>query len=193
MAKHFISAAAIHKVLTGPAPVNNPASAQADSQSHALKMEEAHNWLTQSEVNWQRLTAFTPFKQEVLQPGKKDLDQQESSCSPPFSAEDTSTAMYKKMSAKYAGTSQPLYPQSQQQISLATNHTNTPPNLQLAHVGGDNRGVKGGVQVTLLEEDILDVTSVSAQKILDGFMQQLQPHQEAREGKEQESREDGGM
>lgn len=176
-----------------PAPVDNPASTQADNQSHALKMEEARNWLTQSEVNWQRVTAFTPFKQEVLQPGIKDLDQQESNCSPPFSAENTSAAMYKKMSVKYGCTPQPLYPQSQQQISLATNHTNTPPNIQLSHVGGDSRGVKGGVRVTLLEEDVLDVTSVSAQKILDEFMQQLQPHQEASEGKEQESRQDGGM
>ncbi|XP_044061111.1 uncharacterized protein si:ch211-276i12.4 isoform X2 [Siniperca chuatsi] len=188
--KHFDSTEAIQKLLTTTAPISHSAtSPQADGQSHVPKVEEAaHDWLMKSEAGPQRVTAFIPFKQGVPTAGTEDSlsGQHKSSHNPPFSVADISTAIYKKMAASYAARPQPLYPQSQQQPPLGTNHTDTPPNLQQAHVGGDSWGGKGGVKVTLLEQDVVDVTSMSAQQILDEFMQQLQTHKEAGGGKEQQ-------
>lgn len=184
--KQFNSAEAIQKFLTTPAAISRSATAQADSQSHAAKMEEAaHDWLTKSEAGSQRVTAFIPFKQGVPQAVNEDgaSGKHESSHSPPFTVDDISTAIYKKMAARYAARPQPLYPQSQQQPLLGTNHADTPPNLQHAHVGGDSWRGTGG--------DVVDVTSMSAQKILDEFMWQLQPHQEGGEGKEQQGGQEG--
>ncbi|XP_033487812.2 uncharacterized protein LOC117260050 [Epinephelus lanceolatus] len=188
--KHFDSAEAIQKFLSTSAPTSHSAtSPQADGQSHAVKVEEAaHDWLMKSATGAQRVTAFIPFKQGDPTTGTEGSlsGQPESSHSPPFSVSDISTAIYKKMAASYAARPQPLYPHSQQQLPLGTNHADTPPNLQQAHVGSDSWGGKGGVKVTLLEQDVVDVTSVSAQQILDDFLQQLQPHGEVSRGKEQQ-------
>lgn len=156
-------------------------------------MEEAgHDW-TKSESGSQRVTAFIPFKQGVPQAVNEDgaPDECESSHSPPLSVDDISTAICKKMAARYAARPKPLYPQSQQQLPPGANHADTPAYLQQAHMGDDSWGGKGGGKVALLEQDIVNVTSVSAQKILDEFMQQLQPHQEAGEGKEQQGGQEG--
>lgn len=187
--KHFDSAEAIQKFLTAPTPVSHSTtSPQADNQSHSPKVEEAaHDWVTKSEGGPQRVTAFMPFKQGVPTTGTEGClsGKHEPSHSPPFSVADISTAIYKKMAASYAARPQPFYPQCQQQPSQVTNHTITPPNLPQAHVGGDSWGGEGGVKVTLLEQDAVDVTSMSAQQILDDFMQQLQVHKEPGGGKEQ--------
>lgn len=190
LAKQFNSAEAMEKFLRTPAPISHCATAQADSQSHAPKMEEAaHDWLTKAEVGSQRVTAFIPFKQGVPPVRNEEGASRQSSHSPPFTVEDISTAIYKKMAARYAARPQPLYPQSQQ--PLCTNCDDTPPNLQQAHVGGDSWGREGGVKATLLEQGVTDVTSMSAQRILDEFMQQLQHHQEAGEGKKQQGGQEG--
>ncbi|XP_071313769.1 uncharacterized protein [Trachinotus anak] len=184
--KHFDSAEAVQKLLTAPtAPVSHPASSpQGDGQSHAPKMEEAAHDCSTKSTGPQRVTAFMPFKQELPTTGTEAClsNQHESSHSPPFSVADISTAIYKKMAAGYAARPQPLYPQ--QQPPLGANHTDTPSNLQQAHVGGDSWGGKAAVQVTLLKQDVVDVTSLSAQQILDEFMQQLQAHKEAGGGTE---------
>lgn len=191
--KQFNSAEAIQKFLKTPAPISHCATAQADSQSHTPKMEKvAHDWLTKAEAGSPRVTAFIPFKQGRETPARSEASssgQHESSHSPPFSVDDLSTAIYKKMAARYAARPQPLYPQSQQ--PLGTNRADTPPNLQQAHVGGDSWGGKEGVKATLLEQGVAGVTSMSAQKILDEFMQQLQHHQEAGEGKKQQGGQEG--
>lgn len=110
--------------------------------------------------------------------------QREPVYSPPLSLDDISSAIYNKMAARYAARSQPHYPQ---QPSLA----DTPPNFQQANVDGDSWSGKAGVKVKHLEEDVVDVTSMSAQKILDEFMRQLQPHQEAGKGEEQHKGKEG--
>ncbi|KAG7230415.1 hypothetical protein INR49_024521 [Caranx melampygus] len=186
--KHFDSSETIQKFLTASPSISHSAtSPQGDSQSHTPKMEEAaHDWSAKSEAGPQRLTAFMPFKQELPTTGTEARlsNRHESSHSPPFSVSDISAAIYKKMAAGYAARPKPLYPQSQQQPPLATNHANIPPSLQQAHVGGDSWGAKPGVQVTLLEQDVVNVTSMSAQHILDDFMQQLQTHKEPGGGTE---------
>ncbi|KAI3351679.1 hypothetical protein L3Q82_020510 [Scortum barcoo] len=194
--KHFSSAEAIQKFLTTSAPISQSATPQqTDSQSQAPTVEAAHDWLTKSDASLQRVTAFIPFKQGVPTAGTVSSlsDQNESSHSPPFSVADISTAIYKKMAASYHAQPEPLYPQSQQQSPLGTNHIDTPPNNQQAHVGGDSWGGKGGVKVTLLEQDIVDVTSMSAQQILDEFMRQLQAQKEAGGGKEQQGGQEWGV
>lgn len=188
--KHFDSTEAIQKFLTTSSPVSHSAtSLQEDNQSHTPKVEEAaRNWLTKSDAGLQRVTAFMPFKQGVPTIGTEGClsGQHESSHSPPFSVADISTAICKKMAASYAARAQPLYPQCQQQPSQGTNHTDAPPNLPQAHVGSDSWAGKGVVKVTLLEQDVVDVTSMSAQQILDDFLQQLQAHKEAGGGKEKQ-------
>ncbi|KAF3838526.1 hypothetical protein F7725_010294 [Dissostichus mawsoni] len=181
--KHFGSPDAIQKLLATSAPISQPvASLQAGGQSHTPK------WRKQSmiEAAPKRVTAFIPFKQGGATTGTESSvsAQHESRHSPPFSVADISTAIYKKMAASYAARPQPQYPHSQQQLALGTNHTDTPPNLQPAHVGGDSWAAKAGVKVTRLEQDVVDVTAVSAQQILDDFLQQLQPHKEAGGGEE---------
>ncbi|XP_075336787.1 uncharacterized protein LOC142397329 [Odontesthes bonariensis] len=179
--KHLDSPDAIQNFLTTSPPT---------SQSHPPKVEEAgHDWLSKSEANSQRVTAFLPVKQGV--PANKNegslSGQNESSYSPSFSVADISTAIYKKMAASYAARPQPVYPQSQQQPSQVTNHANAPLDLQQAHMGGDSWGGRGGLKVLLLEQDAGDVNSMSAQQLLDDFMQHLQTHKEAGGGKEQQT------
>lgn len=178
--KHLNASEAIQKTATSPAPVSRCAAAPADSLSHALKAEEpAPNWLMEPEAGPHRVTAFTPFKQGVSQSRNDHISsRRESNHSPPFTLEDLSADIYRKISARYAARPQPVYPQG-----LTSNHADPAPNFQRAHAGGDSWAGQGGVQVTLLEEDVVDVTSVSAQKILEEFMRQLQPHQEASEVK----------
>ncbi|XP_035016440.1 uncharacterized protein si:ch211-276i12.4 [Hippoglossus stenolepis] len=192
--KHFNSSEAIQKFLTASAPISRLAtSLPGDGQSHSPNMvEAASDRLTKSEAGLQRVTAFMPFKQGTPTTATEAClsNQHESSHSPPISVADISAAIYKKMAAGYAARPQPLYPQSQKQPPMGTNHTDTPLAPQKAHVGGDSWGGKGGIEVTLLEQDVVDVTSLSAQQILDEFMQQLQAHKEVGGGTEPEVRQE---
>lgn len=181
--KHLNSSGAMQKPVASPVAVGHSAATPADGLTHALKVEApAQKWLMESEAGPQRVTAFTPFKQEVPQFRNDHISgQRESNHSPPFTLEDLSADIYRKISARYAARPQPLYPQR-----LTTIHADKPPNSQQAHMGDDGWAGKGGAQVTLLEEDMVDVTSMSAQKILEEFMRQLQPHQEEIEKSRQE-------
>lgn len=179
--RRFNSAEAIQQFLTTSAPTGHAATPQAESQSHAPKTEEAApDWMLKSEGGSQRVTAFSPFKHGGAQAMNEDgiSGQREPVYSPPLSLDDISSAIYNKMAARYAARSQSHYPQ---QPPLA----DTPPNFQQANVDGDSWSGKAGVKVRHLEEHVVDVTSMSAQKILDEFMRQLQPYQEAGKGEEQ--------
>lgn len=173
--KHLNSSAAMQQPVASPVAVGPSAATPADGRTHALKVEApAPMWLMESEAGPQRVTAFTPFKQEVPQFRNDHFSGlRESNHTPPFTLEDLSADIYRKISARYAARPQPLYPQS-----LTSNHADKPPISQQAHTGDDGWAGKGGAQVTLLEEDTVDVTSMSAQKILEEFMRQLQPYQE---------------
>lgn len=184
--KRFDSDEAVQMFMTASTPISYPATPpQADNRPHYPKVvDEAHDWLTKSEAAPQMVTAFVPFKQGVTEGCVSG--QHESSHSPPFSVADIGTAIYNKIAANYAARPQPLYFHSQQQPTLTTHFTDTHPNPKQAS-GGDRVCGKGEgeLNVTLLEEDIVDVTSLSAQRILDDFMQQLQAHKEVGGGKEQ--------
>lgn len=167
--KHLNSSRAAQKTLTGPAPGGRVAPALADGLPRVLKVEDpAQKWLVEPEVGPHRATAFIPFKHGGP-PSRNDLPR-ESNHSPPFTLEDLSADIYRKISARYAARPLPLYPQS-----LTSNPADTAPNLQQ---GEDSWAGGGGVHVTLLKDDVVDVTSTSAQKILEEFMRQLHPHRE---------------
>lgn len=185
--KHLNSSEVKQKTVTSPILAGCSAATAADSLSHSLKVEDpAQKWLMGPEAGPPRVTAFTPFKQGLPQSiNDHILGLRESNHSPPFTLEDLSADIYRKISARYAARPQPLSAQS-----LTSNHADTPPNLQQAHTGDDSWVGKGGVQVTLLEEDVVDVTSTSAQKILEEFMRQLQPHQEVPEGEGDKRRQE---
>lgn len=181
--KHLNPSGAKQKTVTSPVPAGRSAATPAGSLSQALKAEDpAQKWLMGPEAGPPRVTAFTPVKQGVPQ-SRNDHIQRESDRSPPFTLEDLSADIYRKISARYAARPQPLYAQS-----LSSNASDTPPNLQQTHAGVDSWAGKGGMQVTFLEEDVADVTSTSAQKILEEFLRQLQPPQEVPEGEEERSR-----
>lgn len=185
--KHLSSSEDKQKTVTSPATSGRSAATATDSLAQALKVEDqAQKWLMGPEAGPPRVTAFTPFKQGVPQSRNEHiLSRRESNLSPPFTLEDVSAEIYRKISARYAARPQPLYAQR-----LTSNHAYTPPNLQQAHAGDDSWAGKGGVQVTLVEEDVVDVTSMSAQKILEEFMRQLQPRHKVPEGEEKGSRQE---
>ncbi|XP_047440409.1 uncharacterized protein si:ch211-276i12.4 [Mugil cephalus] len=188
--KHFDSAEAVRKFLTSSAPVGHPATCpQTADRSHPPKAED---WLTKSEAGPQRVTAFTPFMPTAGNESSLS-GQQELIRSPLFSVADISTAIYKKMAASYAGypqSQQQQQQQQQQQPSMSSNHADTPPDPQQPRVGGDGRGGKTVLKVSVLEQNDEDVNAMSAQQILDDFLQQLHTHKEAGGGKEQQSRQE---
>lgn len=193
--KHFSSAEAMQRFLVTPASASVAGTSTTESRSHAPKMEEAApDWTLKPESNSQRVTAFAPFKHGGTQAVNDDEvsgQHEPVSASPFISLDDISAAIYNKMAARYTTVPQPQYPQTQQQPPLAINHADIPPDFQRGSMDGDSWGVEGGVKVKLLEVDAVDVTSVSAQKILDEFMRQLQAHQEVGEGKQQHEGKEG--
>lgn len=134
---------------------------------HTPKVEEAsRDWSSKSETGPQRPTAFTPFKLLPMTENQSWISGSHSTCSPLFSVADISTAIFEKMAAGYTTRPQPLCPQ------LGTTTADNPSSsVQQASVGGDNCAGKGGVKAVLSEQAVEDVTAMSAQKILNDFMQ----------------------
>lgn len=174
--------------LATPASASAAATSLAESQSHAPKMEEAAlDWTLTPESGSKRVTAFAPFKHGDTEAANEDGlsgPHEPVSAGPPFSLDDISAAIYNKMAARYAAVPQPHYPRVQQQPPIIINLADAPADFQRGDVDGDSWGAEEGGEVTHLVKDAVDVTSVSAQKILDEFMRQLQTHQEAGEGKQ---------
>ncbi|XP_077435075.1 uncharacterized protein LOC144059687 [Vanacampus margaritifer] len=178
LGKHLNSTEAVPKIRTPSAIGGHSASSPpALKPPHPPKSEEAaHDWLTESDT----ATAFVPFKQEVAKTGSQISLQNpiESNDSPPFSVEDISTAIYQKIVANYAARPQNY----QHQSSLGVKYTDSPLKPEQLH-RDEHLGEKGDVLVTLLEQDAVNVTAMSAQQILDEFMQQLNTRERVGEGK----------
>ncbi|XP_037118353.1 uncharacterized protein LOC119129299 [Syngnathus acus] len=178
--KHLNSAETVQKIET-PSPIGNhtTSSPPALKSPRLPKLEgAAHSWLTMSDT----ATAFVPFKQEVPKTGQiSPQGVPPSSNSPPFSVEDMSTAIYQKIVADYAAKPQ----RNLQQSSQGVKYTDISLKPQQLH-HADRMAEKGEVLVTLLEQNAATVTSMSAQQILDEFMQQLHTHERGGEGKEHE-------
>lgn len=135
--------------------------------------------LSQSASGPQRPTAFSP-----VTPGSSNTENQNCitgslpPCSSHFGAPDITTAFYNKMAAALAPAIQPVCVKP----LLATTTADAPqPNVQQTCAAGDSCAGQEGVQV---EQPV--VTALSAQQILDDFMQQLQAQRESdRESAEQ--------
>lgn len=156
--------------------LNRPQPADSQSQSHE-EPSAASAWLAESEASSQRVTAFVPIKQRNQNEGSLS-DQQDSA----FSEVDISSAKFRKTGVSYAARPQPVYSQGKQKASPCTNHVE--PETQSAQGSGNIWGERGGLKASLLNEGAEDVSSTSAQQILDDFMQRLQTHRAAGGGKE---------
>ncbi|XP_013861551.1 uncharacterized protein LOC106515990 [Austrofundulus limnaeus] len=175
--KHFGSAEAVQKFLITSFPVNQSSDPKPEEEE---EVEEEHDWLNKSETGSQRVTAFMPVKasppQNKNKPGRSG--QLESTHFP--SSSDSDASVYR---TSFPAKPQPVYPTTQQQSSRASASTPLDPQQQARAGRWEGRG---GLKVLLLEKDAEDVNSMSAQLILDGFIQHLQTHKESDGGKEQQ-------
>lgn len=161
----------------------------SDIQSPATKLEQKpSDWsgagLREFEAGPQKVTAFMPWKQEeegfgvIGQTGNEDSG----SMSPPFSVADISMAIYKKLAVSQAA--------RQPRPSNYQPHTDTPPNpYPLVELGTGGAGgaweegylvpaVKEGMAVAGRAAEskqgaVVDVSYLTAQRVLDDFLHQL--------------------
>lgn len=176
--KHFGSAEAVQKFLSASFPVNQSSDPKPEEEEKA-----EHDWLNKSETGSQRVAAFMPVKagppQNKNKPGHSG--QLESTHFPSSSASDSDASVYR---TSFPAKPQPVYPTTQQQSARASASTPLDPQQQAPVGRWEGRG---GLKVLLLEKDAEDVNSMSAQLILDGFIQHLQTRKESDGGKEQQS------
>lgn len=160
-----------------------------DIQSPGPKLEQKpSDWsgvgLREFEAGPQKVTAFMPWKQEeegfgvIGQTGNEDSG----SMSPPFSVADISMAIYKKLAVSQAA--------RQPRPSNYQPHTDTPPNpYPLVELGAGGAGGAGGegylvpaVKGCVAEAGraaeskqgaVVDVSYLTAQRVLDDFLHQL--------------------
>ncbi|XP_077589466.1 uncharacterized protein LOC144207703 [Stigmatopora nigra] len=172
LARHLDSAESVSNKFPTPTGLDSLSTRSPPSpqRPHASKSDQTVQKRT---TEADAATAFVPFKQEVAQtvvpvpiPPQRSP---ESSNSPPFSVEDISATIYQKLLANYAG--EPL---NYQRESAQSGR----------FYSGERLGEKEELLVTLLEQDAVEVDSVSAQQILDQFMQQLHAHERGGESKE---------
>lgn len=183
--KHFNSRDAVKKFLKPTTPTcQTNAVHQPDVQSPALKADgTTQDWSgvghSESEAMHQRVTAFLPWKQEGSGGEDGGARGHPSSDSPelPFSVADISLAIYKKMAANQ-GRFRPVIPQTGHPSTGTDHHGNPPPNpYPLAGVKG-GEGVGSEVRGAEMDPGALDVSYLSAQRILDDFMHQLRSPEE---------------
>lgn len=167
--KHLGSAEAVQKFLATSFPISRHPDPEPE--------EAARDWLSKPEAGSQRVTAFVPVKAGLPQKKHKAAlaGQHEPSHIPSPSAPDSDAPVFK---TSFPAKPRPVYPPNQQQASPSGPQ-------QQAHAGRWEG--RGGLKVLLLEEEAGDVSSMSAQLILDGFIQHLQTRQESDGGKEQQS------
>ncbi|XP_062333028.1 histone-lysine N-methyltransferase, H3 lysine-79 specific isoform X2 [Osmerus eperlanus] len=194
--KHLKAPEAVQKFLQAATPTNQSTPAhKPDVQSAPLNVEGmSHDWSgggqRQSEVVQQRVTAFLPWKQEGSggEEGGIRVNSAPNSHELPFSVADISLAIYRKVAANHAEL-RPVLPQTCHPSVVMDDHGDCPPNpYPLAGVKG--REVFGGkVRAAEVEQVNLDMSYLSAQRILDDFMYQLTIPEEE-DGKRQDC--DGG-
>nr|XP_029518374.1 uncharacterized protein LOC115130928 [Oncorhynchus nerka] len=177
--KHFDSGDAVKQFLKNALKTGQ---STGDIESPAPKLEQKpSDWssigLREFEAGPQKVTAFMPWKQEegfgvIGQTGNEDSG----SMSPPFSIADISMAIYKKLAASQA--------ERQPRPSNYQPHTDTPPNpYPLVELGTGGEGyrvpaVKGcvaeaGRVAESKQGAVVDVSYLTAQRVLDDFLHQL--------------------
>lgn len=130
-----------------------------------------HNWLSKSPSGPQRPTAFSPVAHGVSNTENQSFISGSLQCSSHFGAPDINTTFYNKMTAGLAPAIQPVCVKP----LLATTTADTPrPSVQQTCVGDDNCAELEGEKVVPAV-----VTALSAQQILNDFMQQLQAQKES--------------
>ncbi|XP_030224264.1 uncharacterized protein LOC115552362 [Gadus morhua] len=180
--KHFDSAEAVQQFLKTATTANHPNTPSLPdlSQSGASNVVEApYDWLTEPEADPGRVTAFMPWKQEAsavtasaVPASADDSGGYCTSQSQPFSIADISAAIYKKIASEIAANHRSPPPKSLHGCPKGTNHTG--PAGPRAHV----RQV-----LETAEPGPGEVTYLSAQQVLDEFINQLHPQNKASDGK----------
>lgn len=134
-----------------------------------------HDWLSKSEIGPQRPTAFSPVTHGLLNTENQTcFSGSLSSCSSHFGAPDIKTAYYGKVTAGLAPAIQPVCVKP---LLITTAADTLQPSVQQTCVGGDNCAGQDRVKVVQAEQPV--VTALSAQQILNEFMQQLQAQKES--------------
>ncbi|XP_024286373.1 uncharacterized protein LOC112257020 [Oncorhynchus tshawytscha] len=202
--KHFDSGDTVKQFLKNTLKTGQSIS---DIQSPATKLEQKpSDWsgagLRECEAGPQKVTAFMPWKQEegfgvIGQTGNEDSRPM----SPPFSVADISMAIYKKLAASQAA--------RQPRPSNLQPHTDTPPNpyplVELGTGGAEGAweegylvpAVKGGVAAAGRAAEskqgaVVDVSYLTAQRVLDDFMHQLTHPEDGSGGGERGHKANGG-
>ncbi|XP_077465766.1 uncharacterized protein LOC144082459 [Stigmatopora argus] len=180
LARHLDSAETVSNKFPTPTALDSLSTSSPPSpqRPHASKSDET---VQKRSTEADAATAFVPFKQEVAQTGVPVPPQRspESSNSPPFSVEDISTTIYQRLLANYVA--EPL--NYQRESAQSVKRGASPPGSRRFY-SGERLGEKEELLVTLLEQDAVEVDSMSAQQILDEFMQQLHAHERGGESKE---------
>lgn len=179
--KHFDSAEAVQRFLKTTDTVNQPKmpSVRDLNQSGASNVVDVpHDCLTETAVGPRRATAFMPWRQEVsaattLAGGSLSGRSQ----SQPLSIDDISADIYKKIASEFAANHTSAPPKSLQGCPKGTNHTGTvvPP----VHA-------RPVLETAELPPDREHVTYLSAQQVLDEFMNQLSSKSHTSGGNEQQ-------
>jgi len=179
--KHFDSAEAVQRFLKTATAVNQPKTPSTPdlNQSGASNVVDVPlDWLRESEVGPCRATSFMPWKQEAsAATASAGGSLSGRTQSQPLSIDDISAAIYKKIASEFAANHPSAPPKSLQRCPKGTNHTGTaaPP----AHT-------RPVLETAELAPDQEDVTYLSAQQVLDEFMNQLSPKSQASGGNEQQ-------
>lgn len=133
-----------------------------------------YDWLSKSASGPQRPTAFSPVAHGLSTDNHSRNSGSLSPCSSHFGAPDISAPFCNKMAAGLAPAIQPMCVKP----LLDTQTVDTPqPSVQQNCAGGDNCVGQEGMKVVHAEQAV--VTALSAQQILNDFMQQLQAQKDS--------------
>lgn len=172
--KHLFTSAGVKQQFMSATTAFNHFNSSPRTHPEGERVSQ-HDWLSKSVSGPQRPTAFSP-----VTPGSSNTENQKSisgSLSPSsshFGTPDINTAFYNQMAAALAPAIQPVCVKP----LLGTTTTDaSQPNVQQTCAGGDSCAGQEGVKVEHVEQPV--VTALSAQQILNDFMQQLQAQKES--------------
>ncbi|CAL8264252.1 unnamed protein product [Lota lota] len=179
--KHFDSAEAVQTFLKTATTVSHPKTPSLPDLSDpgaSNVVEAPSDWLTESEAAPGRVTAFMPWKQEAsAATASADSGGHGASQSQPFSIADISAAICKKITSEIAANHRSPQPMSPRGCPEGTNHTST---------AGPPAHVRPVLETAELATGHGEVTYLSAQQVLDEFMNQLHSQNKASDGMEQQ-------
>ncbi|KAK7922427.1 hypothetical protein WMY93_009329 [Mugilogobius chulae] len=176
--KHlFCSGGTKQQLVSTATPFSHlDSSPKTEGQPHTSKLEGAsHDWLSKSALGNQRPTAFSSVTHGLTTTENHScISGSFASCLSQSHAADISAALYNKIPTGLATASQPGCVQA---LLGRTTADAAEPSVQQTCIGVDNCAAQEEVKVVQVEPAV--VTAMSAQQILNDFMQQLWAQKEA--------------